>query len=334
MLRMDGFEICHARTADEAVSLREAHPDAMYVAGGTDLLPNLKHRILRPSHVIGLGGALPTGWSRVEDPSSPTGWTWEIGAGTRLSQLATLRALPPLAQAAGLVAGPQIRNMGTLGGNVLLDTRCLYFNQTEFWRKSLGYCLKAEGDWCHVIGGPKTCVATQSSDTVPVLLAMGASVRLLGSKGTRELRLRELYRFDGKDHLKLQPGELLTHIRVPEPAPGFRGSYQKLRPRGSIDFPQLSVAITGTWDGPGPQAPVLALDVVVGAINPQPKPIRGLEPFLGRPLDADVITAISELVRAQTRPQGSVAGDEGWRRHMAVVYARRGLGDLCSAGIQ
>ena len=130
---------------------------------------------------------------------------WIIGGGTRLSDLAQHTAIPPLAEAAGLVAGPQIRNMGTIGGNVLLDTRCLFYNQTEFWRKSLGYCLKAEGDWCHVIGGPKTCVAAQSSDTVPVLLAMDASITLLGPNGERVLKLRELYQFNGMDHLAIRP---------------------------------------------------------------------------------------------------------------------------------
>ena len=326
MLRMDGFSYHHAASPEAAVALYAAHPGSAYIAGGTDLLPNLKHRIFKHQNVIGLSAALPRGWRVVDDEASPSGRRVEIGAGTTLSRLATLAELPPLAAAAGLVAGPQIRNMGTLGGNVLLDTRCLFLNQTEFWRKSLGYCLKADGDWCHVVGGPKTCVATQSSDTVPVLLALDASIRLLGPDGERALRLRELYRFDGKDHLKIQPGEVLTHVLVPAPAPGFRGSYQKLRPRGSIDFPQLSVAITGAFDGYAPRA----LEIVIGAINPAPKPLRGLEPFLGRRLDEAAIAEIGELVQKQTRPQGSVAGDASWRRHMAVVYVRRGLEALAA----
>lgn len=321
MLRMDGFDYQHARTAAEAVEHYHSHPGSAYIAGGTDLLPNLKHRIFSPTRLIGLGSALPQGWRVLEDDASPTGQSLEIGAGTRLSRLATLDLLPPLATAAGLIAGPQIRNMGTLGGNVLLDTRCLFYNQTLFWRKSLGYCLKAEGDWCHVVGGPKTCVATQSSDTVPVLLALDASIRLLGASGERVLALRELFRFDGKDHLKLEPGEVLTHVLVPLPGPGFRGSYQKLRTRGSIDFPQLGVAIAARLES----GALSALDIVIGAINPAPKPLRGLEPFLGRPLDEAAIEAIGELAQKQTRPQGSVHGDTSWRRHMAAVYVRRGL---------
>ena len=326
MLRMDGFDYQHASSPEAAVDLFHARPGSVYVAGGTDLLPNIKHRIIKAQHVIGLATALPQGWEEVADEASPSGRALRIGAGTRLSRLARCEALPALATAAGLVAGPQIRNMGTLGGNVLLDTRCLFYNQTEFWRKSLGYCLKAEGDWCHVVGGPKTCVATQSSDTVPVLLAQDASVRLLGPDGERWLRLRELYRFDGKDHLKIAPGEVLTHVRVPLPGPAARSSYHKVRTRGSIDFPQLSVAIFGDFEGAVPRS----LEIVIGAVNPAPKPVRGLEAFLGRALDGAAIAEIAEVVHKQTRPQGSVAGDTSWRRHMASVTVRRGLEALAA----
>lgn len=320
MLRMDGFDVAIARTPAEALALRAETPDSAYIAGGTDLLPNLKHRIAAPKRLIALGAALPHGWWHEGDDVV-------IGAGTRLTPLTSLRELAPLAAAAGLVAGPQIRNMGTLGGNVLLDTRCLYYNQTAFWRKSLGYCLKAEGSWCHVVGGPKTCVAAQSSDTVPVLLACNARIRLQSLDGTRELSLRELFRFDGMNHLKIEPSELLTHVLVPRPPKDFRGSYQKLRTRGSIDFPMLGLAIAGRFDGDVP----LALDIVVGAVNPQPKPVRGLDGFLGRALDDSSIDEIAELVLKQTRPQGSVAGEPSWRRHMAGVYTRRGLQGLRDA---
>jgi 4-hydroxybenzoyl-CoA reductase subunit beta len=320
MLRMDGFEVHAARTAEEAVALYGSHEGAHYVAGGTDLVPNLKHRIVPARHLVSLSTALPRGW-RKEDGS------WIIGAGTRLSELARMTELKPLAEAAGLVAGPQIRNMGTIGGNILLDTRCLFFNQTLFWRKALGYCLKAEGTWCHVVGGPKTCVATQSSDTVPVLLALGARIRLLGPNGSRELDLRSLYKFNGMDHLQIEEGELLTAVVVPDPGTGFRGSYTKLRMRGAIDFPQLGVAIAGTFAGDVPTK----LEIVVGAINPQPKPVRGLDAFVGKPLDDESVQAIGEIVHQQTRPQGSVQGDTTWRRRMARVYVERGLRSLRSA---
>lgn len=320
MLRMDGFGYRHATTWEEALALWQAHPEARYVAGGTDLLPNLKHGLVPARTLVGLA-AIPGGVHREGD-------SLVLGASTRLDVLAEhaeLRALlPPLAEAAAVVAGPQLRAMATLGGNVLLDTRCLYFNQTEFWRKSLGYCLKAQGDWCHVVGGPKTCVATQSSDTVPVLLALDARLRLLGPAGRRELAIRDLYRFNGMDHLAIAPGELLTEVVVPLPGPGFRGSYTKLRTRESIDFPQLGLAVCGRWEGPV----LRALELVVGAVSPQPKPVRGLEAFLGAPLDAPAIGAIADLVHKQTRPQGSVHGDANWRRQMVAVHTRRALARL------
>lgn len=318
MLRMPEFTFVPARSYAEALALWQTSEAPTYLAGGTDLLPNLKHRIVSPRTVIGIGD-IP-GAVRLEADAI------HIGAGIRLDALATdplvTTHLPPLATAAGLVAGPQIRAMGTLGGNVFLDTRCLYYNQTEFWRNALGCCLKAEGTWCHVVGGPKTCVATQSSDTVPVLLALNAQLRLLGPGGARTLGLRDLFRFNGMDHLAIEKGELLTEIVVPLPGKGFRGSYQKLRTRDSIDFPQLGVAIAGTWTGRVPHT----LEIVIGAVNPQPKPIRGLEAFLGAELDGPAVDAIADLVFKQTRPQGSTHGDVNWRRQMAAVFVRRGLG--------
>ncbi len=325
MLRMPEFQYHHPRSAGEAVAMWHDLPgEAMYIAGGTDLLPNIKHRLHRPDHLVGLGG-LPR--PRIADGGDHL----LIDAGVSLHALASApvvqRLLPPLAQAAGLVAGPQIRRMGTLGGNILLDTRCLYYNQSQFWRQALGYCLKREGDWCHVVGGPKTCVAAQSADTVPVLLALSASIELLGPGGVRELAMRDLYRFNGMDHLKLQPGELLTRVRVPKPQAGFRGRYLKLRQRDAIDFPQLGLAVTGVFDGRVPRT----LEIVVGAANPQPKPVRGLDAFTGRPLDEAAIEAIAALVYKRTRPQGAVAGDVGWRRQMAAVFTRRALLELRGA---
>jgi len=321
MLRMDGFSYHHATSPQEAVALWQSLPDPRYIAGGTDLLPNIKHRIINPASLIGIAAALRRGWRE-------EGGTLIIGGGTRLATLARCGALPALAQAAGLIASPQIRNMGTIGGNVLLDTRCLFYNQSEFWRKSLGYCLKAEGDWCHVIGGPKTCVAIQSSDTVPVLLVLDASIRLLGPGGERTLSLRELYRFNGMDHLKLHPGELLTEIIVPLPPSGYRSTYRKVRTRDSIDFPQLGLAIGGVFEGTGEAAVARSLDIVVGAINPQPRPIRKLESFLNQPLTDARIQALSEVVYKRSRPVAAVHGEPRWRRTMAAISTRRAMVEL------
>jgi len=318
---MPEFEYHHPKSAEEAVALWNSLPDAMYVAGGTDLLPNMKHKLFTPKHVIGLSG-LPKAEIRRTEAGI------ELDGGVTLHALAmhpeVRELLPALSEAAGLVAGPQIRRMGTIGGNVLLDTRCLYYNQSEFWREALGYCLKKEGTWCHVVGGPKTCVAAQSSDTVPVLLAMDASIELLGKEGKRELALRELYHFNGMDHLKIEKGELLTKVKIPVRPGDWRGSYKKLRTRDSIDFPQLGVAIWGCWE----DSVLQELHIVVGAANPKPKPVKKLEDFFGLALDDEAIDSIAELVQKQTRPQAAVHGDVSWRRAMASVFVGRALREL------
>ncbi len=327
MLRMHGFAYHPASTAEEAVRLHAQLPDAHYIAGGTDLLPNVKHRIVQPKHLIGIGEALGTDWRRTDDAGAPGGVGWiVIGGGARLADIAAgLDDVPALQQAAGLVAGPQIRNMGTIGGNILLDTRCLYYNQTAFWREALGYCLKAEGSLCHVIGSERTCVAAQSSDCVPVLLALDARIVLLSATGPRTVAMRDLYQYNGMDHLCIESGELLTEVHVPRPMADARGVYQKLRRRGSIDFPQLGIAITGRFEGTGEQTIAHQLDIVIGAINPQPKPLRKLDPYLGTPLTDAICDQIAALAQKQSRPNEAVIGDTSWRRDMAGVFARRAL---------
>jgi 4-hydroxybenzoyl-CoA reductase subunit beta len=321
MLRMPEFAFHQPQSAQEAVTMWHALEDAMYVAGGTDLYPNLKHKLHSPKNVIGLN-ALPTPEVR------ETATHFELDGGLSLHSIANhpalLKTLAPLCEAAGLVAGPQIRRMGTIGGNVLLDTRCLFYNQSEFWRESLGFCLKKDGDWCHVIGGPKTCVAAQSSDTVPVLLALDASIVLLSVGSERELSLRELFNFNGMDHLRIEKGELLTAVRIPKPQVGFRGCYKKLRTRDSIDFPQVGLAVCGVWN-----SDVLEqLEIVVGAVSPKPKPIKGLDGFLGQPLSPQAIGAIGDLVFKQSRPQAAVHGDVRWRRAMTRIFTVRALKEL------
>lgn len=320
MLRMPEFQYHQAQDAEHAVRLHAELGDAMYVAGGTDLLPNIKHRLFTPAHVIGLN-RLPSTIGEDDEQLIIEGQATlhAVSESTRVMDFA-----PPLATAAGLVAGPQLRRMGTLGGNILLDTRCLFYNQSSFWRQALGHCLKAEGDWCHVIGSQKTCVATQSSDTVPVLLALNASIELLSATGTRRLSLRDLYRFNGMDHLVLEKSELLTRVLVPKVPAGFRGSYRKLRTRDSIDFPQLGLAIAGVWSGQECQS----LDIVVGAVGPVPKPVLQLEGFLGGALDDAAIEGISKRVVKTARPNTSVHGDVGWRRAMSGLFASRMLRDL------
>ncbi|MEP7132582.1 MAG: FAD binding domain-containing protein, partial [Acidobacteriota bacterium] len=231
MLRLPKFRYFVPRTVSDAVAMRaEAGPDALFVAGGTDLYPNMKRRQQTPAAVITI--------SRLEELRGVTFASdgIAIGAGAILSDLENdprLReAHPGLAHAISEISTPLLRNMGTIGGNLLLDTRCNYYDQNFEWRQAIDFCMKKDGQICWVAPGSPRCVAVQSADSVPVLIALGASVRLVSASGTRELPLEDLYRNDGIHYVTKTPEELLTEIRVPAPD-GWRASYRKLRRRGS-----------------------------------------------------------------------------------------------------
>lgn len=319
MLRMSGFEVRVARSAEHALELWSEVQGAAWLAGGTDILPAIKQGVQRPERLIALHRALPRG-------ARPDGEGLLLGAGTRLVELAAL-GIPALSEAAATVASPQIRNMGTLGGNVMLDTRCRYYNQSPLWRQGLGGCLKAEGSLCHVTGAPKSCVASQCADTIPALLVLGARLRLLSPAGSRELPLSDFLRFDGLRPHAIGTDELLVGVWLPG-APGL-GASAKLRPRGSIDFPQLSLSAFARLEGL--EARIEELRLAVGATNPQPRLLPGLDAFLGQPLDEERIQAIGELCWQRTRPQGSLVGDPGWRRQVARVFTVRLLHRLRAA---
>ena len=323
MLRMPPFELHLPRTAEEAVRACASLPSSMYVAGGTDLLPNLKHGLHRPEHLVSLASV--QGLDQIEQRSDGT---IRIGARCTLHQIASSDALarevPGLPLAASLVAGPQHRRMGTIGGNVMLDTRCLFYNQSEHWRASLGRCLKAEGSWCHVIGSAKGCVAAQSSDTVPVLTALGASIEALHSDGTvTTTALSSLWTKDGRfdRNRTLPPGALLTAIVIPPRPQGHRSTYRKVRSRAAVDFPQLGVAASASFEGER----CTSLEIVIGAMLPHPKQVSGLELAIGVPWTDALIDSLAELAFKSARPQTQIHGDPSWRRQMVRVEARRAL---------
>ncbi|MEN0061985.1 MAG: FAD binding domain-containing protein [Myxococcota bacterium] len=324
MLRMPAFDVLRPTSVDEAVALRRQHPASRYVAGGTDLLPNLKHGLDAPTHLVSL--------SHVEGLAqiTATDEAIRIGARTTIHTLATdpivQTELPGLAQAASTIAGPQHRRMGTLGGNVLLDTRCLFYNQTEAWRTAVGFCLKKDGQWCHVIGSPKACVAAQSSDSVPMLIALGATVHFATPDGPAEIELSSLFTTDGRreSHRTVPAEALLTEVVVPRPRPGHRSVYRKVRARNAVDYPQLSVAFAGTFDGTTCQS----LRVVLGAMLPQPKVLKGSETLVGTEITDEAATAFAERAFKQARPQPQIHGDPEWRRHLARVETYRGLLEL------
>src|SRR5438067_1525718 len=250
MLRLPTFRYLGPRRLEEAVEMlaREGE-QAMLVAGGTDLYPNMKRRQFTPPVLIGLR-AIPALRSIVGSPEQGM----RVGAGVTLSTLAAhafvLQHYPALATAAGSVSTPQLRNAGTIGGNLLLDTRCNYYNQTEFWRHSIGYCMKKDGDVCLVAPGSPRCWAISSADTAPVLVSLNAQARLVSVRGERLAAGRKLFRDDGMYPYTKAPDEILSEIILP-PADGWQSVYLKLRRRGSFDFPILGVAVALRSAGDG-----------------------------------------------------------------------------------
>src|SRR5262245_26393009 len=243
MLRLPPFTYLAPRSLDEAVDMIAAQEpdDVMLVAGGTDVYPNMKRQQYEPKTLVGLRQlrALRTLTGNARHGLS-------LGAGMTLTQVSEQRELvagyPALATAAGLVSTPQLRNMGTLGGNLCVDTRCNYYNQTYWWRQAIGFCMKKDGDTCWVAPGSSRCWAVSSSDTAPVLVALNAQVRLVGPAGERLLPVQALYHDDGISYLGKRHDEIVTHILVP-PATGLVMEYVKVRRRGAFDFPILGVAV-------------------------------------------------------------------------------------------
>ncbi len=327
MLRLPKFRLAEPRTAAEAVAIMASHAPgkALYVAGGTDLLPNMKHGLFTPETLVSLQGV-----AELRGIREAADGALEIGPMTSLAEVASnprVRArAPALAQAAGLVSGPQLRNMGTLGGNVMLDTRCQWYNQSHFWRKSLGYCLKKDGSVCHVVAGGSRCVAAASNDTAPALMTLDARLEYLGPEGGASMAVDELWKADGIWNKRVTPRELLTRIRVPAQAGGHRGAYGKLRERGSIDFPLFGVAVRLDLDASGAVAGA-ALAAV--ALQARPWRLRHTEALLGTrpgaPAFDDAAAEVAEQAYKQCLPMPNIPGDEDYRHEMVPVFVRRAL---------
>ena len=299
----------------------------MYVAGGTDLVPNMKHRLFEPSHLIALKGVEELGGIREDDGQL------RIGAGETLAAVArdelVRSRFPALASAAGHVAGPQLRNAGTIGGNVCLDTRCTYYNQTAFWREALGYCLKKDGDVCHVTKVGKKCVAAHSADTPPVLMTLGAIAVLVGPQGRREVPIRDFFLADGIINTRRAPEEVLAEILIPLEAARLRQAYAKLRQRKSIDFPLLTVAIAADVEQDGT---VVSLEGVITALGSRPRALaKWGEVAAGRKLDDELVEELAQRAHQQCHPLENIIVDPEWRRAMVPVYVRRALAEVSAA---
>ncbi len=326
MMRLPHFNYHGPRTVREAAELLAAPGGAMLVAGGTDLLPNMKRRQQVPATLIGL--------RRVDELRTVTlaasnDEPLTIGSGVTLTELvrdARIRtSWGALWQAASQVATPHLRNMGTLGGNLCLDTRCNYYDQNYEWRKSIDFCMKKDGNTCWVATGSPKCLAVSSTDTAPALLALGARVTLVSASATREVAAADLYQNDGIHYLTRRPDEILTAVHIPS-ADGWRSVYWKLRRRGAFDFPVLSVAAAARFRDDGT---VDTARIVLGAVASRPlMATAAADTLAGHTLTEEVIVHAAETAARPAKPMDNTDFDLTWRKRVmkdVVTYALREL---------
>ncbi|HEX2252886.1 MAG TPA: FAD binding domain-containing protein [Thermoanaerobaculia bacterium] len=335
MLRLPSFELRTPRTLAEAAAVLAgegaAEGRARPVAGGTDLWPNMKRRhqhaevVVRLTSVPELTGVAANGDLR-------------IGATTTLADAAAHPAVraryPALARAIESISSPPLRNMGTLGGNVCVDTRCTYYNQTEHWRRSVDYCLKEAGEICWVAPSSPRCWAHSASDAAPMLAALQARVRLVAADGERTVAVEDLYRDDGIRYLAKRPDELVADVLLPagSEVDRCRSSFWKLRRRGSIDFAVLSAA-AAVWTDPG--GTVTAARVWLGAVSSRPQAAeKTAAALVGRQLDADTIRAAAELARRDATPMDNTDFQAQWRGAVVGKYVEAALRDCAGLPVE
>ena len=325
MLRLPPFRYMAPHSLDEAAHMLAGEGDvAMLVAGGTDLFPNMKRRQFTPQVLIGLHGI-----KELKSISGSPDQGFRLGAGVTLTTIAEHSALQKhysaLATAAGSVSTPQLRNAGTIGGNLLLDTRCNYYNQTEFWRHSIGYCMKKDGDVCLVAPGSPRCWAISSADTAPVLVSLGAMVRLVSVRGERVIAVQELFRDDGIHPYTKAADEIVSEIILP-PTNGWRTTYLKLRRRGSFDFPILGVAAALRFADDGSVADAR---ITLGAVASHPVETREAAALLiGQRLTPEAIDAAAASAAKRSKPLDNADLTINYRKQVTTVYIRRALGHL------
>ena len=323
MLPLPDFELLRPATLDDALRLL-ARDGTMALAGGTDLLPNLRRGLGAPMRLVDLAALRGLDLLEARDRH------WRLGAGITLATLARdaglAQALPALAQAAGEVAGPGHRSAATLGGNLCQDTRCVFYNQSAWWRAANGYCLKREGSVCHVAPQGQHCHAAYAGDLAPALLAYGAELELHSAQGQRRIALQALYRDDGAAHLTLDKGEVLVAIDVPQPAPAGASAYRKVRVRGAMDFALAGVAVRlRVHEG------VLAeLAVGLSGTNSRPLRLEGTEALLGQPVNEASLSALGKLVQQQVSPMRSTVTAANHRRRVAAATAQRLVQELAA----
>jgi 4-hydroxybenzoyl-CoA reductase subunit beta len=322
MMRLPQFRYRAPRTVADAASWLAESPDAMILAGGTDLLPNMKRRQQTPATLIGLRSL------RGELATIRQQGDFVIGAGLTLTDLIASPAVraqyPGLWQAASQVATPHLRNMATIGGNLCLDTRCTYYDQNYEWRKAIDFCMKKDGATCWVATSSPKCLAVSSTDCAPMLQALGATVTLVSARGTRELPLSELYANDGMHYLTKQRDELLTAITLPSEV-GWRSAYWKLRRRGSFDFPVAAAAVAAQLDG----TRVVDARIVLGAVSSKPQAAdHAVELLKGQDLSDAVIDAAATTAAELAKPMDNTDFELVWRKKMVVSLVKDALREV------
>ncbi len=311
------FDLVRPATVEAAVEAWRGHAAARYLSGGTDLIPNMRRGLVDSGRLVDLSAVDELRRLGADDSGL------HLGAAVTLAEVAEEPAVASawraLAEAAGTVAGPTQRMMGTVGGNLCLDTRCYFYNQSQWWRQSNDFCLKYEGEICHVVPSSKRCYAAYSGDLAPALLVLGAEVEVAGPEGRRRMPVAELFRDDGADYLTLAEGELVAAVHVPPSAPGLASSYEKIRVRGSIDFPLAGVAAAVARQG----ETVGDLRVALTGTNPLPLLLTGTQDLVGGELDEAALTRLEKLVQKRISPVRTSLTHPQYRRRAISGVARR-----------
>jgi 4-hydroxybenzoyl-CoA reductase subunit beta len=319
-LSLPQFKLLRPRTLDEALSLLAKHNNARIVAGGTDLIPSMRQKLFEPQYVMDIRNIAELKGIRQQ------GSGVEIGALTSLTTIEhsdlLRRRYPVLTEAAATVASPLLRNMGTIGGNICLDTRCLWYNQSLTWRKGCGFCIKKDGDLCHVAPGGSKCWAAFSGDTPPALLCLNAEIEIANADGLKRMPLRDFYTNDGVAYRNLQPNELVTRVFLPESSADYRGVYRKLRVRGSIDYPLAGIAVVMKRSN----GHIADARVAVTAVNPAPLLVKGASELLaGKVVDEALAEAVGNLAAKTAKPLTTSALTPEYRREMIRVFTKRAV---------
>ena len=316
------FKLLRPRGIEEAIShLGEPAGNLRVLAGGTDLIPSMRQKLFEPEHVLDLRGI-----------AALRGIKPQADGGVEIGALTTLRAIersdylrqhyPVLPEAAATVASPVLRNMGTIGGNICLDTRCLWYNQSLTWRKGCGFCIKKDGDLCHVAPGGTKCWAVFSGDTPPALLCLNAEIEIASAGRTRRIPLSDFYTGLGDNYRKLQANELVTRVVLPASSADYRGVYRKLRVRGSIDYPLAGVAVVMKRSN----GHVADARIGITAVNPAPLLVKGAaELMTGKALDETLAEAVGDLAARTAKPLTTSALTPEYRREMIRVFTKRAV---------